>query len=242
MIGVGVQADILSAAKRGDRPPVALIVEDRALLAQSLEAVLTSSGVRVEVVTAPSLEAIGDVVDRSHPTVALVAMGIGSGRLTEDVICMLCDHGIPTMVMTGGEDRLRLARCVAQGAIGIVDKSMDVETLTQMIRDAGGMDSLLSARQRYELEDELRRHRSRLRERLEPLAHLTRREREVLLDLTNGLLAREIAERSFVSISTVRSQIKSILAKLEVRSQVQAVAIAAQSHWFSVSETELIGS
>jgi DNA-binding NarL/FixJ family response regulator len=62
------------------------------------------------------------------------------------------------------------------------------------------------------------------------------------MDLTRGLLAKEIADRSFVSISTVRSQIKSILAKLGVRSQVQAIAVATQSHWFAVSESEFAAS
>jgi DNA-binding NarL/FixJ family response regulator len=231
-----------AAAREFHGTPVALIVEDRALLAESLKVALTSSEVRVETITTPSLEIVANAVDRAHPTVALVAMGIGRGRLTEDVIGLLCDHGIPTIVMTGGEDRLRLARCVAVGAVGIVDKSIDVETLTHMIRHAGGIDSLLSARQRNELEDELRRHRSRMREQMEPLEQLTPREREVLMDLTRGLLAKEIADRSFVSISTVRSQIKSILAKLGVRSQVQAIAVATQSHWFAVSESEFAAS
>jgi len=209
-----------------------LIAEDRRLLAESLAAVLVASDVRVEIASDPSLPGILESVDEIQPNVALVAMGIGSGRLTEDVIGALCERGIPTLVMTGGEDRLRLARCVAEGAIGIIDKSMDVETLTQMVRDAGGVDSLLSDRQRYELEDELRRHRANVRERLKPLEALTGREREVLMDLTHGFRAQEIAERSFVAVSTVRSQIKSIFRKLGVQSQVQAIAVAVESNWF----------
>ena len=232
----------LGAAAAPDRAPVALIVEDRALLAESLEVALASSMVGVETVITPSLETVAEAVARAQPTVALVALGIGRGHLTEDVIGLLCDHGIPTVVMTGGEDRLRLARCIAEGAVGIVDKSMDVETLIHMIHHTGGVDSLLSPQQRYELEDELRRHRSRIREQMEPLEQLTRREREVLMDLTRGFLPKEIAERSFVSISTVRSQIKSILAKLGVRSQVQAVAIATRSNWFAATGAEFVAS
>jgi DNA-binding NarL/FixJ family response regulator len=218
-----------------------LIAEDRRLLAESLAAVLCASNVRVEIASDPSLPAILESVDEVRPSVAVVAMGIGSGRLTEDVIGALCERGIPTIVMTGGEDRLRLARCVAEGAIGIIDKSMDVETLTQMVRGSGGVDSLLSDRQRYELEDELRQHRATLRQRLKPLEELTGREREVLMDLTRGHRAQEIADRSFVSVSTVRSQIKSILRKLGVQSQIQAIAVAAESNWFD-REPEVVAS
>lgn len=222
--------------------PTVLLVEDRRLLAESLAAALGAVDLHVEVVSEPSLEQIVEVVERVSPMVAVVAMGIGSGRLTERVIAALCERGTPTVVMTGGEDRLRLARCVAEGAVGIIDKSMDVETLTHMVRHAGGVDSLLSPRQRYELEDELRRHRAAVRERLRPLEALSGREREVLMDLTQGFRAKEIAERSFVAVSTVRSQIKSILAKLGVQSQVQAIAMAAESQWFTSPEFESAAS
>jgi DNA-binding NarL/FixJ family response regulator len=46
-----------------------------------------------------------------------------------------------------------------------------------------------------------------------------------------GLAATEIAEQSFVSLSTVRSQIRAVLAKLGVHSQLAAVAMAHQSAW-----------
>ena len=222
--------------------PTVLLVEDRRLLADSLAVALSASDFAVEVVSEPSLDRILEVVDAVRPTVAVVAMGIGEGHLTEQAIALLCEQGIPTIIMTGGEDRLRLARCVAEGAVGIIDKSMDVETLGHMVRHAGGADSLLSPRQRYELEDELRRHRAQVRERFRPLEALSEREREVLFDLTRGHRAKEIAERSFVSISTVRSQIKSILAKLGVQSQVQAIAVAVESRWFSSPGSETVAS
>jgi DNA-binding NarL/FixJ family response regulator len=40
-----------------------------------------------------------------------------------------------------------------------------------------------------------------------------------------------VAERLFVSLSTVRSQIRSILSKLGVRSQLAAVAMAVRADW-----------
>ena len=57
------------------------------------------------------------------------------------------------------------------------------------------------------------------------LAQLTKRERQVLDALVAGKRAKVIAEESYVSIATVRSQIRSILAKLNVRSQLEAVAL-----------------
>ena len=48
----------------------------------------------------------------------------------------------------------------------------------------------------------------------------------MLVALTDGLTADEIAREHFVAVATVRSQIRAVLQKLGVRSQLAAVAIA----------------
>ena len=67
--------------------------------------------------------------------------------------------------------------------------------------------------------------------RLGPFAILTPREKKVLADLMDGLTAETIARRNCVAVSTVRSQIKSILQKLGVNSQLAAVAFARRAGW-----------
>jgi DNA-binding NarL/FixJ family response regulator len=65
---------------------------------------------------------------------------------------------------------------------------------------------------------------------------LTRREREVLGGLTLGLRPAEIAQRDFVSVTTVRNQVQAILTKLNVHSQLEAVAMAHRFGWLVASE------
>ena len=60
---------------------------------------------------------------------------------------------------------------------------------------------------------------------------LTDREQVVLAELMEGHCAEEIANAAFVSISTIRSQIKAILQKLGVNSQLAAVAMARRAGW-----------
>ena len=64
-----------------------------------------------------------------------------------------------------------------------------------------------------------------------PFADLTPREASVLGGMLDGLSAEQIAERDFVSLATVRTQIQSVLRKLGVTSQLAAVAAARRAGW-----------
>ena len=61
---------------------------------------------------------------------------------------------------------------------------------------------------------------------IDRFALLTEREQVVLTHLQDGLTPIEIAQVEYVGLTTVRTQIRSILMKLGVRSQLAAVAMA----------------
>jgi DNA-binding NarL/FixJ family response regulator len=67
--------------------------------------------------------------------------------------------------------------------------------------------------------------------RLALFSILTPREKTVLGELMEGRDAEAIARRSWVAVSIVRSQIKSILQKLGVNSQLAAAAFAREAGW-----------
>jgi DNA-binding CsgD family transcriptional regulator len=61
------------------------------------------------------------------------------------------------------------------------------------------------------------------------LAELRDREREVLELMMEGLRNRDIAARLFISERTVKFHVSNILAKLQVRSRTEAIALAHRS-------------
>lgn len=52
---------------------------------------------------------------------------------------------------------------------------------------------------------------------------LTNREQEVLQLISHGLKDREIADQLFISLSTVKTHIRSIYKKIKVRNRTEAV-------------------
>ena len=64
-----------------------------------------------------------------------------------------------------------------------------------------------------------------------PVMFLSRQERNVLGCLAAGLDTKTIASMLFISPTTARNHIQSILHKLDVHSRLQAVALANHHHW-----------
>ena len=209
-----------------------LIIEDHELLAQSLGAALREEGLDVHLISGPTAKDILDASARIEPELVLLDLDlgddIGSGV---PLIAPLADNGGSVVMLTGSTDPVALATAVEAGAVGVLNKSMSFDALLDAVREAMGHGTLLTPHQRSELLAVLRRSRQERERRLRPFNALTPREGQVLAALMEGKAAETIANESFVSLATVRSQIRSILAKLDVNSQLAAVALARSAGW-----------
>ena len=57
---------------------------------------------------------------------------------------------------------------------------------------------------------------------------LSKREYEVLKEIANGLSNKQIADRLFVSESTVKTHVSNVLLKLDAKRRTQAIRVAKQ--------------
>jgi DNA-binding NarL/FixJ family response regulator len=209
-----------------------LVVDDHALLADTLAAELRHAGCVVTVVQSPTLAAVLAAVDEFAPTVALLDLYLGRAVGTSvPLIAPLVEHGVEVLILTGMTDQMMHAACIEAGASAVLSKSAEFDALLAAVVDASRHHRVQPVAEREEMLDRLRRARRDERARLAPFRRLTRRECAVLLELMEGRSAAEIAAASVVSLATVRSQIRSILQKLDVTSQIAAVALAHRAGW-----------
>jgi len=226
-----VAQDILvDEPNEGDIP--VLIVEDHALLANTLVIALSAEGCRARIADLSSVEVLLQQVRTFRPGVVLLDLDLGPLGDGVAMVKPLTELGARVLVVSGTTDRLRLAETVELGAVGFLSKQAPFEQLLSTVLDVVAQRPVLSTARRYELLAELRAARV-IRERdLAPFTTLTPRERSVLAALAQGQRVDTIAAAAVVSEATVRSQIRGVLAKLNVNSQLEAVALAWTVGWF----------
>ncbi len=130
------------------------------------------------------------------------------------------------LVLSAYSDRVVLASAIEAGAAGVLHKSSSLDDIVDAVCRLRAGEQLLSQQEVIEAVWLVSRQRREEREAELMTGKLTPREHEVLQALAEGLSDREIAERLYVSVGTIRAHMTSILAKLEVQSRLQALVFA----------------
>ncbi len=112
------------------------------------------------------------------------------------------------------------------GAVGFLSKQFEVAMLPQALRGAADGEAVISRRLGRRVVDQLRRQPEGAAGLRPVKSPLTPREWEVIDLLYEGRNTDQIATTLVLSAETVRSHVKNILRKLNVRSREEAVAAA----------------
>ena len=129
------------------------------------------------------------------------------------------------IILSGSSDRARIGAALDGGALAWVPKNAPLPALLAAVRAAQDGRPVMAAEQRDQLIATARRLTAERGALTAKLDRLSQREREVLAMLAQGRRAQAVAEHFVVSLATVRTQIRAVLAKLEVSSQLEAVAL-----------------
>ncbi|GEN79043.1 response regulator transcription factor [Actinotalea fermentans] len=201
-----------------------LIVEDHQLLAQAVAAALVDEGLQPRLVDPAELDEVIPTVERG--TLVLLDLRLGHGRDGTRAVAPLTQRGARVVVVTGTTDPVPLAHALESGALAIVDKHQPFTDLVSAIVTIRSGEGPVQDERRAAILAAAARRRAEQASATALLGRLSSREQDVLDHLCQGLSAQEIAQDAGVSLTTVRAQIRSVLVKLGVRSQLQAVARA----------------
>ena len=135
-------------------------------------------------------------------------------------------QGVRVLVLTTFSADEYVADALVAGASGFLLKDTTPRDLIQAVTVIAAGEALLApAVTRGLIRQFVSAHPDRRRDPLD-LPPLTQREQDVLVAVADGLSNVEIAERLFVSYSTVKTHVSHLLTKLAARDRAQLVMIA----------------
>lgn len=213
--------------------PTIAIIEDHLLLAETLQATLRQRGIDATVRLPKALdEAVSDLVGLA-PDVVLLDLDLGDLGDSTEIIAPLTAAGIRVLVVTGVDDRLRIAAALEQGAVGFQPKALGFDALVATACAVLNGVSVLDPAARLGLLQDLARARAEAKRAESAYTQLTDREQGTLRALGDGRSVNEIAGDWVVAESTVRTHVRGVLVKLGVASQLAAVAEARRNGWLT---------
>ena len=201
--------------KNGAIDPVqtVFIVDDDAAICAGIRDLLESAALKTE--TYSSAEQFLEKWDRSRPGCLVLDVRL-PGMNGMELHTQLAESGapLPVIIMTAHGDMPMVRKALKAGAIEFLIKPFQDEELLEAVEQAFAQER--AQRQAGNL-------LSSIQTRVEAL---TEREREVMILVTAGLTNREIAERLYLSVVTVKLHRGQVMRKMRAESLADLVKMA----------------
>lgn len=200
-----------------------LLADDHALFRESVARLLNAE---------PDIEVVGQAADglaavrearRHRPDLVLLesAMPGGDGITATREIKLSLPYTL-VVLLTGAEDQETMVKALLAGADGYFLKRISVAELLEVLRGARRGEPIVAG-QSLETYRRMRRGPAPSRSRLD---ELTMREREIVQLVGDGASNKEIAHQLHLSTNTVKTHMRHILDKLQIRRRQEAYPYA----------------
>ncbi|GAA2517899.1 response regulator transcription factor [Rarobacter incanus] len=209
------------------------IIDDDALTLQLLKRILESAGIEVPAVARDGDEAVA-LVRSMRPDVVLMDLRMermDGIEATKRVLELDNPPGI--IALTSFDTEAAIMDAMTAGADGLLAKTSGPEEIIEAVRQVAAGNGALSPRAARVVIESVRnsagtRHQ---REAAARLQELSERERQIAVAVAQGKTNAEIAREFFVSETTVKSHLVTILAKSEAGNRVQLAALIVAAGW-----------
>ena len=204
-------------------PISVLIVDDHAMFRMGLKSLLgTCREVKV-VGDAPNGKVAVTQVRKLRPAVVIMDLlmpEMDGVEATRQILAAVPETNILILTTFGTADGI--SHALSAGAKGALLKTAELAELkTALLTISSG---------RVYVSDEIKR----IIDSDPPLPPLSRRQREVLESIVDGLPNTGIADKLGISLEMVKEHVKALFAKLNVSTRADAVAIALRKHLLKI--------
>ena len=201
-----------------------VLIEDHQALREGLELLLGREGIEV-LGTAGSAQEGQELVEQFEPDVALIDIRLGEDSGI-DLTAKLVDADPERRIMlyTGSSEIDLLISGLDSGARGYALKDGAPSELTTALTTVAEGGTYVDPR----LHPALLSRRATQTQK-----SLSKREREIMELLSQGLTGEQVAERLFLSPETIKTHIRNAMNKLEANTRVHAIAIALREGFIS---------
>jgi DNA-binding NarL/FixJ family response regulator len=204
-----------------------VLIEDHQALREGLELLLARDGIEV-LGTAGNATDGRELVETLAPDVSLIDIRLGedSGiELTAQLIDADPDRRI--VLYTGSNEIELLIKGLDSGARGYALKEGTQAELRSAIKTVADGGTYVDPR----LHSALLSRKATQTQRM-----LSKREREIMDLLAQGLTGEQVAERLYLSPETIKTHIRNAMNKLEAHTRVHAIAIALRKGFISAPD------
>ncbi len=167
-----------------------------------------------------------EMIKKNPPDVALIDVDM-PGLSGMAAIRLLRKHypDMKLLIFSSYSDRHYIEEAMQAGANGYILKSIDISELVDVIRAFARNEQPMSP---YLMDLAIEWENASGGENAKKL--LTKREKQILVCLARGQGNKEISDSLYISTETVKTHIKNIFKKLDVKSRLEAVIAAKEKH------------
>jgi len=202
-----------------------VLIEDHQALREGLELLLGRAGIEVAG-TAGTIEEGRALIERNDPDVALIDIALGGEESGIDLTAELIDKNPDRRIVlyTGSNEIELLISGLDSGARGYALKEGTQAELVNALQTVAEGGTYVDPRLHPALLS---------RKATNTQKGLSKREREIMDLLAQGLTGEQVAAQLFLSPETIKTHIRNAMNKLEANTRVHAIAIALREGFIS---------